>query len=138
FKLGGTIPARPALPVSPQPDFPGTPTDTANIETVSLVRDAGLTGAHYFIDEYEFNPFRAKVTAGTRVTWRNNGRLTHTIVALDGSWTTGPLKPLDFTSVAFDKPGTYTYICKEHPWVYGQIIVEPAAPSAAQNEPPGK
>ncbi len=138
FKLGGTIPARPALPVSPQPDFPGTPTDTANIETVSLVRDAGLTGAHYFIDEYEFSPFRAKVTAGTRVTWRNNGRLTHTIVALDGSWTTGPLKPLDFTSVAFDKPGTYTYICKEHPWVYGQIIVEPAAPSAAQNEPPGK
>jgi plastocyanin len=24
----------------------------------------------------------------------------------------------------FDKPGSYTYICKEHPWVYGQVIVE--------------
>jgi quinohemoprotein ethanol dehydrogenase len=138
FKLGGTLPARPAPPVSPQQDFGGPPTDTANIETDSLVRDAGLTGVHYFIDEYEFNPFRAKVVVGTRVTWRNNGRLTHTIVSEDGSWSTGPLKPLDFASVLFDRPGTYTYICKEHPWVYGQIIVEPAAQKAPENEPPAK
>jgi mono/diheme cytochrome c family protein len=25
--------------------------------------------------------------------------------------------------VTFDKPGRYTYICKEHPWSYGQLIV---------------
>jgi hypothetical protein len=25
-------------------------------------------------------------------------------------------------SVAFDKPGTYVYICKDHPWSYGQLI----------------
>jgi len=23
----------------------------------------------------------------------------------------------------FDRPGMYTYICKEHPWAYGQIVV---------------
>ena len=51
----------------------------------------------------------------------------HTIVAVDGSWTTGPLQPLDIGQVKFDKPGTYDYICKDHPWVYGQIIVEPAS-----------
>ena len=89
-------------------------------------------------DEYEFNPFRARVKAGTKVTWRNNGRLTHTIVAEDGSWTTGTLGPLDVGTVTFDKPGTYVYICKEHPWVYGQIIVEPAPQTNAQNQSSGK
>jgi plastocyanin len=138
FKLGGTVPARPAPAVSPQEDFAGAITDTANIETAALARDAGLTGAHYFTDEYEFNPYRARVVTGTRVTWRNNGRMTHTIVAEDGSWSTGPLKPLDVGTVTFDKPGPYTYICKEHPWVYGQIIVEPAAQKGGHNETPDK
>jgi len=134
FKLGGTIPARPAPAIAPQEDFSGAITDTANIETTSLARDAGLTGSHYMTDEYEFSPFRARVKVGTRVTWRNNGRMTHTIVAEDGSWSAGSLGPLDIGTVTFDKPGTYTYICKEHPWVYGQIIVE----ATEQRQPSGK
>jgi len=138
FKLGGTVPARSAPKVVPQEDFAGAITDTANIETASLSRDAGLTGAHYMTDEYEFNPFRARVKVGQRVTFRNNGRMTHTIVAEDGSWTAGTLSPLDIGTVTFDKPGTYTYICKEHPWTYGQIIVEPAAQANAQSQPAGK
>ncbi len=138
FKLGGTLPQRPAPVVAPQTDFGGPIVDTANIDTVTLVRDSGITGPHYMLDEYEVDPFRARVKAGTKVTWRNNGRLVHTIVAEDGSWTTGPLHPLDFATVTFDKPGTYTYICKEYPWVYGQIIVEPASPSDGQAHSSGK
>ncbi len=133
FKLGGTLPARAAPPVPPQEDFAGAITDTANIETAALARDMGLTGAHYISDEYEFSPYRARVKAGTKVSWRNNGRLVHTIVAEDGSWTTGPLSPLDIGTVTFDKPGTYTYICKEYPWVYGEIIVEPASPKSGES-----
>jgi quinohemoprotein ethanol dehydrogenase len=126
FKLGGTLAPRPAPPPPPEAEFAGAITDTTTIETTSLDADMGLTGHHYLIDEYEFNPYRARVKAGTTVRWRNNGTIDHTIVAVDGSWTTGLLHPLDIGMVRFDKPGTYTYICKEHPWVYGQIIVEPA------------
>ncbi|HXX44245.1 MAG TPA: PQQ-binding-like beta-propeller repeat protein [Candidatus Acidoferrales bacterium] len=132
FKLGGTLPQRPA-PSAPAPsvslqdDFSGAIVDTADIETTTLARDMGLSGAHFLSDEYAFNPYRARVKAGTTVSWRNNGTMTHTIVAVDGSWTTGPLQPLDIGQVKFDKPGTYDYICKDHPWVYGQIIVEPAS-----------
>jgi len=97
-----------------------------------------LMGTHYIIDEYEFNPYCVRVKAGTRVSWRNNGQMIHTVVAEDGSWTTGPLNPLDIGSVIFDKPGTYVYICKEHPWVYGQIIVEPAPEKNGESQPPGK
>jgi plastocyanin len=133
FKLGGTLPARPAPPAPPQEEFSGLITDTTTIETTSLVRDSGLSGTHYITDEYEFNPYRARVKAGTKVRWRNNGTMTHTIVAVDGSWTAGTLQPLDIGTVTFDKPGTYTYICKDHPWVYGQIIVIPAAPKEGQS-----
>ena len=134
FKLGGTLPPGAAPAVSPQEDFAGAITDTATIETAALARDMGLTGAHYVTDEYAFEPYRARVKAGTRVTWRNNGRMTHTIVAVDGSWSTGPLKPLDIGTVIFDKPGKFTYICKEHPWVYGQIIVEDPPEKSGQSQ----
>ena len=138
FKLRGTVAARPAPPLPPEQDFAGAVTDTANIETASLARDMGLTGSHYVTDEYEFSPYRARVKAGTKVSWRNNGRLVHTIVAVDGSWTTGALSPLDIGTVTFDKPGTYTYTCKEYPWMYGQIIVEPAVEKGAQGESAAK
>jgi plastocyanin len=114
-----------AAPVRPQPErFAGAVTDTNQIETAALQRDAGFTGFRYFTDEYGFAPYRARVKAGTEVTWRNNGRMPHTIVAEDGSWTTGTLNPIEVGGVKFDKPGTYAYACKEHPWAYGQIIVE--------------
>ena len=98
----------------------------------------GITGSHYIIDEYEFDPYRARITAGTRMTFKNNGQLVHTIVADDGSWTTGPLKPLDVVTIPFDKPGTYVYHCKEYPWVYGQIIVEPAPQNNGPSPSGGK
>ena len=125
FKLGGTLPQRTAPPARTTEDFSGAISDKANVETTLLVSDAGLTGQHAIQDEYEFNPFRTKVKAGTKVSWRNNGELAHTIVAVDGSWTTDTLHPLDIGAHVFDKPGTYVYHAKEFPWQYGEIIVEP-------------
>src|SRR5262249_15852348 len=79
-------------------------------------------------DEYQFNPYRTRAFVGQRIVWGNNGQMTHTIIAKDGSWTTGPIKPGGNAAKVFDKPGRYIYVCKEHPWSYGQLIVEdPAA-----------
>ena len=139
FKLGGTLPERAAPPIAPREDFSGPIADTSTIDTTALSKDAGISGPHYMVDEYEFDPYRARVKAGTRMTFRNNGTMTHTVVAEDGSWTSGTLKPLDVATVLFDKPGTYVYHCKEHPWVYGEIIVVPAAsPKDGQDQPPGQ
>ena len=134
LQIRRNAPRAAGAPAPPEEEFSGQITDTALIKTTSLVRDSGLSGTHYVSDEYEFNPYRARVKTGTKVSWRNNGTMTHTIVALDGSWTTGPLQPLDIGTVTFDKPGTYTYICKDHPWVYGQIIVEPATEKDGQSQ----
>jgi quinohemoprotein ethanol dehydrogenase len=128
FKLGGVL--RPTTQAqetssSEDDDFMGPIVDTAEIETMSLDRDANqpVGGNRYYLDEYKFNPVRARVPTGTRVTWINNGKIGHTISALDGSWTTGSISPAHQGYVTFSKPGKYIYICKDHPWVYGQIIV---------------
>jgi len=123
FKIGGTIPAAPPAQFSPEEAFTGQIVDTAQIETAALQRDRGFIGTRFFTDEYAFEPYRARVKVGTQVTWRNNSRSIHTVIAEDGSWTTGPLSDGAVGAKVFDKPGTYTYVCRDHPWAYGQIIV---------------
>src|SRR5262249_3170768 len=124
FKLGGSL-KRGVAPKLPPPaeGIVGPIEDTNHIDTASLMPNLADLGQHWFVDEQLFGPFRARVEAGTRVTFKNNSGLNHTIIAQDGSWSTPTLEPSDAAVVTFDKPGMYTYICKEHPWSYGQIIV---------------
>jgi plastocyanin len=91
---------------------------SATVESIGVIRAAKFT------DEYVFQPLRIKVKAGGSVTWTNDGKVPHDASAQDGSWSTGEIAPGKSATVKFDKPGTYTYICKDHPWSYGQLIVE--------------
>jgi len=120
FKLGGTIqPAKAMQRPAASTEIAGAVVDTDHIETASLVRDLGLSGQRYAIDEHRFNPTRARAKVGTSVRWVNNGRTLHTIVGQDGSWTTGTIAPGQEASILFEKPGIYLYKCREHPWAIG-------------------
>jgi plastocyanin len=123
FKLGGTVPPEPALKV-PTGGIPIQ--ETNEIETGTLFSSqAGNFGRRWAVDEHGFSPLRAQMKAGTRMRFMNNGKLVHTIVAEDGSWNAGPLRPAQSVTVAFAKPGTFRYHCKEHPWAIGEVIVQP-------------
>src|SRR5205085_3291524 len=75
--------------------------------------------------EYSYFPARAKIKAGTKVTFTNIGDIPHTATAFEkGKWDTGALAKGESKEVTFTDPGTYYYICTPHPWMYGQIIVE--------------
>jgi plastocyanin len=74
-------------------------------------------------DEFAFNPARARTKAGTPVRFVNTGRTVHTIAARDGSWTTGPIKPGESETVTIAKAGEYEYVCTDHLWSLGQMIV---------------
>ena len=82
-------------------------------------------GRRYAFDEHNFNPVRARVTAGTRVRFTNNGELAHTVAARDGRWSTSTLEPGLWDFVTFDEPGTFLYHCEDHPWAVGEITVAP-------------
>jgi plastocyanin len=49
------------------------------------------------------------------------GRLT---AAEKFAWDTGDIGPGESKTLTFAEPGTYYYICKPHPWMHGQVIVE--------------
>lgn len=122
FKLNGTLGQQPAPRAGGRVAVPSEPTD--QIETASLVQSADRgVGARYAFDEHAFNPLRARVQAGTYFSFVNNGQMTHTVAALDGSFTTPPIRMAETAYVKIDKPGTYRYACKDHPWAVGEITV---------------
>jgi len=79
--------------------------------------------------EFGYFPKRDRIKAGTSVTFTNAGDTPHTATSFDngkiGAWDTGPLNSGQSKTITFDKPGNYYYICMPHPWMYGQVIVEP-------------
>jgi quinohemoprotein ethanol dehydrogenase len=127
FKLNGSVPPAGPLPgrsvAVADGGFTGSIENTNSIETASMLTDMAITGTRYAFDEHTFNPTRARVKVGTPVVWTNNGLMPHTIVAQDGSWTVGKISPALTGTMTFSKSGNYTYICKDHPWAVGQVIV---------------
>jgi len=125
FKLGGKLAQLPAPPAPKgESEFAGRIVGTNQVAMSAEAQSIGVIRAAKFTDEYVFQPMRIKVKTGAKVTWTNNGKVPHAASAQDGSWTTGEVAPGQSATVGFDKPGTYTYVCKDHPWSYGQIIVE--------------
>jgi len=78
--------------------------------------------------EYIFFPGRAKIKAGTTLTFTNVGDTPHTATSFEGGkigkWDTGVLEKGQSKTLTFSEPGNYFYICTPHPWMYGQIVVE--------------
>jgi len=127
FKLGGTVPPRSA----PPPPFTVAPWEGNVVETdrveltttiVQNIRTANRRVERH--DEFAFNPARARTKAGTPVTFVNTGSTVHTIAARDGSWTTGPIRPGESKAVTIAKAGEYEYVCTDHLWSLGQMIVQ--------------
>ena len=130
YSLNGTLPLperpaprQPAAVAAANDGFAGPIEDTSTIETASMLTDMGINGQRFTVDEHTFNPYRARVKKGTRVTWMNNGTVSHTLVIKQLNWTSARLMPAQTASVVFDTAGNYTYMCKDHPWAYGQVVV---------------
>jgi hypothetical protein len=102
----------------------------------SMHRSLVEPGARYFFDEYTFNPYLAQVEAGTRLVFANNGLMRHEVIAVDGSWGSGPLSPTQEAWITFDKPGQYAYVCKDHPWSHGRVEVVAVRTSAPRADEP--
>ena len=135
FALGGRLPQAARANPPQQEEVTGPIEDTNEIETLSLEQTPAANGRRYRLNEYAFNPYRTRIRVGSSVTFINNGYMPHTIVARDGSWTTGTLGPTQIETITLDRPGSYIYFSKEYPWSYGEIIVEPA--SASSTTSPG-
>lgn len=72
-----------------------------------------------------FGPREIRVRAGTRVRWTNGDQVQHSVTAADGSFDSGLIDPGRSFEHVFERPGTYAYRCTPHPFMTGQVVVEP-------------
>jgi plastocyanin len=86
-----------------------------------VARDAASQSVR--IVDFSFGPKTVSVNVGDTVTWTNNGDEGHTATASDGSFDTGTLDSGQSGSHKFTKAGSFSYICKPHPFMKGTVQV---------------
>ena len=81
------------------------------------------TGAKVSIANFAFAPAAVVVPVGASVTWSNDDGSPHGLAYRDGAKGTDLLLPGASFSRAFDKPGSYDYVCSVHPYMSGKVVV---------------
>jgi plastocyanin len=77
------------------------------------------------IVSFAFTPAVLTVKPGATIIFENRDSTAHSIVGVGGIFRSKALDTKDTFSVAFDKPGEFTYFCGLHPYMKGKIIVAP-------------
>ncbi len=75
------------------------------------------------IANFEYQPTPLTVSAGTKVDFSNQSKISHTATENGGGFATGVIKPGETASVTFKRPGTYVFHCSIHPFMHGKIVV---------------
>lgn len=72
-----------------------------------------------------YEPTTLSVSAGSTVTWTNNGSTGITVTSPDGLFDSETVAPGGSFSYTFDTPGSYRYFCVPFPHMKGVITVTP-------------
>ena len=76
------------------------------------------------IDNFAFSPKTLTVSAGSKVTWRNNDDVPHKIQSADNRFSGSPLLDTKAVySIGFRESGEYPYFCSLHPVMQGKVVV---------------
>jgi plastocyanin len=90
--------------------------------TPALAQSGGKTASAKIVD-FNFEPGRLEVDAGTTVTWTNAGGRPHTVTDRGGTFDTNPIAPGAKGSTTFTVPGTYNYFCRINPSKMNGVMV---------------
>lgn len=77
------------------------------------------------ISNFAFSPSNLIVKVGSTVTWTNDDSAAHTVVADDGSFSSGNLDKGAVYSYTFSKEGTFAYHCGKHSSMLATVTVVP-------------
>jgi plastocyanin len=78
------------------------------------------------IKNFAFSPSNLTVTKGTTVKFTNEDTTNHTATATDmTSFDTGTIGQGKAQTVTLNKPGTFTFFCRFHPFMKGSTKVGP-------------
>jgi plastocyanin len=75
---------------------------------------------------WTYEPKIVTVKPGTKVTWINTGAVVHTVTADDAkTFDSGNMPSNASFSFTPTTPGTFSYHCKQHPWMKAALVVAP-------------
>ena len=85
----------------------------------------GMTGgapaAEVSIGFADYTPAQTNVLAGDTVEWTNDSARTHTVTDDFGAYDSGVLASSMKFVHEFAQPGTFTYHCRLHPYIRGEV-----------------
>jgi plastocyanin len=119
-------PAAPAAPAAPEPDPAQVPSTGAPVTEVvpAAPVPARQDGVTVSMIDYAYEPSSIEIALGGSVTFVNDGPdEPHTATADDGSFDTGEVAVGGSSTVAFDRAGTFSYLCTLHPNMKGSVTV---------------
>lgn len=134
----------PSAAPSPSPALRATPTDasaapapttkTDRRRSDRLLARAAAPGAVTIVD-FSFGPATLTVDVGDSVTWTNQDDVVHTATSSAGGFDTGDIEPGTSASATFDQAGSFSYICKPHPFMKGTVVVGAASSGGGGDAP---
>jgi glucose dehydrogenase/plastocyanin len=95
----------------------------------------GATVTQLKVVDFGFSPDNDLVPPGTKITWTNTGQIVHTVTSDDGVFDSGDLASGQTFSTTLDKPGTYWYFCRPHPFMRARVVVATTAPTPTDTTP---
>ncbi len=101
------------------PQVPSTTLPVSNISPTSTNSNVKVS-----IKSFSFNPTTLNIKKGTKITWTNNDKVSHTITPDSGNrLNSGALSPGKSFSFTPTDLGSINYHCAFHPKMKGSIIV---------------
>ncbi len=85
--------------------------------------DVAITPTTIVIRDFTFKEDNVTVDVGSTVTWSNTDPIAHSVVADDGSFSSGDIGVGDIFDHTFDEAGTFPYICGIHESMAGTVTV---------------
>ncbi len=105
-----------------------------------VIKDSHKAMAQYSqnvvtMQNLQFIPSQITIPAGETITWNNQDSVPHTVTLDNGSWDSGVVQPGHSVSTMFPTQGTYTYHCRIHPFMHGNIVVTNALSPTTPSNP---
>jgi plastocyanin len=103
----------------------GAPDPTSPSPGATAPGVSAVTGATVSIADMAFQPHTLVAATGATITWQNDDVAAHTVTSSEGWFDSGQLAAGQRFSHQFDQPGTFRYLCNNHPQMEGVVIVLP-------------
>lgn len=84
---------------------------------------SGAAADTIVIKNFGYAPSNLTVTAGAKVTVKNEDTATHTVTADSGAFDTGDISPGHSATFTAPKAGHYAYHCAIHNFMHGTLTV---------------